>query len=242
MAHTTPATIGLPKPGQNNYPTKPIVPNPVTFEPANSTTASANAPKPTATSSPQVTVKPPPPLNKDPKFAIGQEYGTGQYAGECGPFAIARAEEFVPASMRPTQSWGGSDNVVKNWIKNTTWKTAGPDDPNPPPGSIAIWDDSVTKNGKVIFSGAGHAAVVESVVPSGSGQPASITFSEQNWQKLKVSESNLNHALYETRGGGSWSNMLTDGSISETDYQAVIASGAQHQYILQGFILPEPAQ
>ena len=161
------------------------------------------------------------PLSPPP---VGRTIGSGQ----CTDYATAR---FAQAAG---QDKGFKANA-NDWLNQAqqTWRTLPPNAPIVPPGSVAVYDDSLTVNGKRIFTGEGHVAIVE------ASMDGKILFSEQNWKPNKVSTTTMSVSQYITRGTkGGWNAVKPDANISQEEIDAAKATGLPHTYQLTGFIVP----
>jgi surface antigen len=207
-AHTTPRTLGSSAPNQNagtaQTPSIPMFKTPAYADSAYPGVRTIY------------------PLSPVP---IRQTIGNGQ----CTDYAAAR---FAEAAGAPK---GFTGDAAKWYVlAQKTWQTVGPDYPYPPPGSVAVYDDSVTVNNKSVWNGLGHVAVVE------ADGKNNISFSEQNWTLNVVTTSTLTKDQYENRGGATWTLMSqkADPEISKAQAALFDSEGIQHHYTLQGFIIP----
>jgi len=127
--------------------------------------------------------------------------------GQCTSYAATRFDQAAGISDNQRDFRGNA----KDWYDAASkkWVTLGPYYTSPPPGSVAVYDDSVYRNGQPVWNGLGHVAVVEADLNTG------IKFSEQNWPNGNpVRTINLTPEQYEAR------------------------SGLNHNYKLIGFVVP----
>src|SRR5439155_45693 len=92
-----------------------------------------------------------------PAVPLGQVFENSSGI-QCTAYAVTRFDEAagIQKSKHDFKAEYAKDLYT---AAGKTWVTAGPDYRNPPPGSLAVYDDSINAKGQT-WSGEGHVAVV----------------------------------------------------------------------------------